>query len=354
MLTVPDDYTMTVPNDSNYTHRALGSAALNWVLKRGIHLASLRLPSRVYNTAVQKRIRDAVASLALLGHIDKLETISLFSCSYINNADLVAILSKCYGSVKSIDIASCGLSKSAAAHIKRCTKLEAFAVEGHESAADMAEIFQSCRKLRKVSLTFGGRLTDDVVESLVVADCHLLEHLDLSSSSDVSEETVKRVAESCPMLQYVDFAHNRKITDVSVLALCNNCSLLKRMFFEDCRNLTDVAVLALAEALPGLTHIDLSHIGAITNHAVKTLAKKCRALEYIYLHGCPNISDVALSKIAKYCSNLSELCVDQTSITDVGLAKIATKCSKLKTVWVNDRKVAASLKQKFPHVDWCY
>jgi hypothetical protein len=117
---------LTLQRDS-HTHKDLGAAALNWILKRGIHLASLHLPvSYDIRIAEKNSIRDAVASLALNGRLDKLETISLNFCRYINNADLVAIISKCYRSAKSIDVRVCGLTKSSAAHIKRCSKLEAF------------------------------------------------------------------------------------------------------------------------------------------------------------------------------------------------------------------------------------
>ena len=159
MLTDPYPY----QEDDAHTHRALGAAALNWILKRGIHLASLHLP-RGYNnmTAVEREsIREAVASLALDGRLDKLETISLNNCEYIKDADLDAILSKCFRSVKSIDIQGCqGLTESAAAHIKRCTKLEAYTAIGNdESAAELMDIFQACRKLRKVDLIVFRRKT---------------------------------------------------------------------------------------------------------------------------------------------------------------------------------------------------
>jgi hypothetical protein len=71
-----------------YKHKALGAAALKWVLKRGIHLASLQLPSYYgINPAEQQSIRDTIASLALNGRLDKLETISFNECSYIKDAE---------------------------------------------------------------------------------------------------------------------------------------------------------------------------------------------------------------------------------------------------------------------------
>jgi hypothetical protein len=118
-----------------------------------IHLASLRLPpSYRISTPKHQSIRDAVDSLALNGRLDKLVTISLNECDFIRDVDLTVVLSKCYGSVKSIDIRYCGLTESVAAYIKCCTKLEAFSAKGNESAAEMVEIFQLCWKLRKLDL----------------------------------------------------------------------------------------------------------------------------------------------------------------------------------------------------------
>jgi hypothetical protein len=334
------------------THRALRAAALNWVLKRGIHLASLRLPDNGRSAAEEQSLRDAVASLALNGRLDKLETISLASCSYIKDADLAGILSKCYRSAKSIDIRYCRLTESAAVHIKRCTKLEALAAKGNESAADMAEIVQSCRKLRKISfVNFGTSLTDEVVQS-VAAHCPLLEHLNIGGCSVVSDTAIRTVAESCPLLQFV-ILQGTNIADATVASLSERCPLLKRMNLGFCPNLTDAAILVVAERLPGITHIDLMCLVAITSSAVETLASKCRELEIINLGYCPNVSDVTLMKIAEHCSKLEVLYVTRCgNITTAGLTEIATKCSKLKTVRVSNYDNRASLQQMFPHVCW--
>jgi hypothetical protein len=296
---------LTVLEVYSHTHRALGAAALNWVLKRGIHLASLHLP-RFFKTDERQSISDAVASLALNGRLDKLETISLYRCYYIEDADLAAILSKCYNSAKSIEIRGCWHMESSAAHIKRCTKLVDFAARGNESAADMVEICQSCRNLRNLYLRgFGRRLTDEMVQS-VAAQCPLLERLDLFRCSAVTDAVIREVAESCPLMQYIDIFAT-KITDATVVSMCKHCPLLKRMFLGCCDNSTDAAVLAVAERLSGLTHIDMGYIAAITSSALESLASKCRELEYINLSGLPNVSDVTLAKIAEHCSKLEDL-----------------------------------------------
>ena len=342
------------------THRVLRLPELNWILKRGIHLASLRLSSLLDEIeeieedleAEKKSICVAVSSLVSEGRLDKLETIDFHECFYIKDAVLAAILSKSYNSVKSIDIRRCMELASSAAHIKRCTRLEAFVAAGKESATDMVDIVQSCRKLRKLNLScFGRRLTDDVVQSV----SRLLEYLYLGSCFAVSDAAFRRVAESCPLLQFVYF-DNVHITDATVMSQCTHCPRLKAMYFHGCTLLTDAAVLAVAERLPGLTHINLCNIEAITSRAVDTLVSKCCELKFIQLNHCRNINDDTLSHIAKHCSKLEKLYVFRCSITIAGLTVIGTKCSKLKYVVIDKQRLEKMeqvfLQQVFPQIIW--
>jgi hypothetical protein len=340
------------PRMTTKVHNRLGAGALRWILKRGIHLASLRL--YFISAAEQESICESVASLALTGCFDKLETIDLFACSYIENADLAAVLSKCYGSVKSIYIQRCGLIESSAAHIKCCTKLEAFAPNGNESAAELVAIFEACRKLRGVDLNaFEHRLTDEVLLSLA-AQCPLMEHLGLAGCTSVSDAAIRTVAESCPLLQYIDL-EDGNVIDATVVSLCMRCPLLTHVFLFDCANLTDAAALAVAERLPGITHILLGGIEAITSSAIETLVSKCPELIFIGVAYCPNISDATLAKIAEHCSELRKMSVHGLSdVTAAGLAEVAIKCTKLTAVRISriDESAVAALHEKFPHVVW--
>jgi hypothetical protein len=117
-------------DDQPSEHSHLSAPQLSWILKRGIHLASLHLPPFPDTfpfppnlKAEQTRIRDAVTSLALNGRLDKLKTITLNWCKCISDADLAAILSKCYRSVKSIAVAHCSNNNSDA-HIKPFLSME--------------------------------------------------------------------------------------------------------------------------------------------------------------------------------------------------------------------------------------
>jgi hypothetical protein len=168
--------------DQVQKHKTMGAASLRWIDKRGIHLASLFLPvPGSVSDDEERSIHTSIVSLAYNGCLDKIETFRLGSGA---DAELCTVLSKC--SVKSIDIEGCELTHSAATHIKHCAELEAFSPQGNESAAEMADIVQSCKKLRKLEFDgFGSEHTDEVLQS-VATHCPLLAHLNLYDCGTVS------------------------------------------------------------------------------------------------------------------------------------------------------------------------
>jgi hypothetical protein len=341
---------------STLKHKPLVPGALSWIKNRGIHLATLHLaiPTGVMAAADQRIIRDTLASLAYNGQLDKLETIMVLNCSYIKDADLAVVLSKCHRTLKCMYIRGTGVAEISALHVKRCPNLEAFVANGKESAEDMAEIFQACSKLRVVDLIcFGASLTDELVESMA-AHCPLLEHLKLRNCATVSDAAIRNVAESCPLLQLIDLS-GTAVTDATVLEFCMRCPQLKRVLLSYCGNLTDAAVIAVADRLPGLTRIDLDGNAAITSGAVEHLATKCRELTIINLFDCPNVSDVTLMKIAEHGSKLKFLNItDCPNITGVGFGVLACKCRVLKFVHFDQRIEAtvAPLRLMFPLISW--
>jgi F-box/leucine-rich repeat protein 2/20 len=337
-------------------HRGLRSLDFQWILKRGIHLASFHPYS---NVAVQQSICDSSASPAHNGLLDKLESMRIMKCTYMKDADVAIILSRCYGSVKSIDLRGCGSADSSAALIKFCTKLEAFAPNGNESAAATVAIFESCRKLRRVNLrNFKLRLTDEVLNSMA-AHCALIEHLDISECTTVSDAAIRRIAESCPLLWWIDL-FKCNITDATVVSLCNHCPLLTQVFLGCCGNLTDAAVLTMANRLSGLTYIGLRSIYSITSSAVEVLATSCPHLVHIDLGFNHNITDHTLKKIAEQCSKLKEFRLNGCiGITVIGLTIAALKCSHLRRVTLFycakvSAESVATLQCMFPLVRWIH
>ena len=341
------------------THKALTLPALEWILERGIHLASLRVRIVHHGISKEDEVHFGRILFALLneGRLDKLETINFDRFSYyIKDADIAAILAKSYISMKSIVMHGCNISESSAAHIKRCTGLEAFAAYGKESVAELVEIVQSCRKIRKLNISrFFDKLTDESLQS-VATHCRFIEHLNIEYCFAVSDAAIRRVAESCLNLQFVDLSWT-KITDDSVVSFCKHCPQLKVILLNGCDLLTEAAIFAIAERLPGLTRIGLSEFLALTTTTVEKLVLACRDLEHISLGSFANsnIGNATLEKIAEHCSKLKELWVANChDVTWEGLAAVAKTCVNLRTVRMNPKLHVYSLMLSviFPHVSW--
>lgn len=305
------------------SHRVLGLAALNWIRKRGIHLASLRLPpTNKIDIREQECICAHVASLFNSNSIVKLEMIDFRDCTYLEYSNIpYLVIAECYSTVKSIDVTGIQLPFNVA----RCVGLEALATNGW-FVATMVKIFEKCPKLRifvRHETIFG--LSNEIVQS-IATHSHLIEHLDLGRCSTMTDGNIMTILGSCPLLQ---------------------------VFRIDESNITDAAVLAIATMLPGLKSIGLSNTFTITSRAVETLASKCHELESIDLSLCPNVGDRALVKIADHCPRLKELSVDRChQITGVGLGYMAALCLCLERVLIPSSVYVQSLCNLFPTVRW--
>ena len=311
-------------------HRALGLPELNWISKRGIHLASIRLTYKGrLRSDYGEQICDAVSTLVYNEHLNDLEMVDIKGCSFMDADDIVSIITKSFKSIKFIDIRAerprdnRGIpSGSMWRHIKRCSELAAFAPEGTESLEDLATIFKMCQKLRMLNLTgFKNRLTDEDIGA-VAGNCRLLESFNIEDCAPVSDDAITLLAMSCRWLCYVNLS-SAGITDAAVISLCVNCPYIEAFYLAK-NILTDAAVHAIATNLPGLLQLGINRIDAITSAAIVTLAKSCRGLIIVNLEHCDGIDDIALMAIGGFCMKLEQLSITGcTRVTNVGLRVIA-------------------------------
>jgi len=294
-------------------HRALGLPELNWISKRGIHLASLRMSSLgQVDGDYGDKVCDVVSTLVYKDHLNDLEMIDIKGCSFMDADDIASIITKNFKTIKIIDIRARrprdndGIpSGSMWRHIKRCSELAAFAPEGTESLEDLSTIFKMCQKLRKLNLTrFDNRLDNDDVNS-VAENCGLLESFNIEDCTSVSDDAITLLARSCRFLSWVNLSAT-DITDVAVISLCDHCPNIRALYMGRCI-LTDISVMAVAAKLRGLIEVGLE-IKAITNSSVVTLAKSCPDLRVVLLDYCDGVDDDTLMVVGGTVVN-SESCL---------------------------------------------
>jgi hypothetical protein len=161
----------------------------------------------------------------------------------------------------------------------RCTRLEAFAAQGNESVADIVEIVQSCRKIRKLNLR---RFNLDLT---VVASCRLLEHLDVGGCTAVSDAAIRTVIKSCPLLKYVN-RYNSKETfrSVNIFRIHTYIKAVWRAW-----------VLTQETTAPKIFHISTKTIENDTS--IEALVVDFQELMYIDVDGTLHISDATFMKL---------------------------------------------------------
>src|SRR2546423_7006688 len=101
----------------------------------------------------------------------------------------------------------------------------------------------------------------------IARSCHKLEYLNISHRSDICGQSICNVIRSCPRLQQLDLSYC-KITDVTIEEIASLCLNLKYLNLEGCYKISKLVSLN-----PNI-HVDnfadsitpLDHIGMVRNH----------------------------------------------------------------------------------------
>jgi hypothetical protein len=333
------------------THEALRLPALNWILKRGIHLATLRLP-RIGDISIseQECICAVLPSILNIGLLEKVEVINFKGCDYLSYRDISSeIIDQSSKSLKSIEITGIDFIVFPK-NILCCERLEAFASTSEQS---IVAVIGSCKKLRKLVCLYGDMLSDmlsDMTMQSLQVHGRQLEHVFLGRCTAVSDAAIRNLVELCPRLKVFGIEES-KISDMTIISLSKSCPFLESVHIGRNHQLTDTAVMAIAERLPGLTHIGLNLLHNISRESVEKLAGKCKLLRYINLDLNNRVNDITLMNIADNCSTLKEVSVYLCpNVTGVGLGYLVAKCSKLENVRTSNYEAIGSLSQLAPRV----
>ena len=93
------------------------------------------------------------------------------------------------------------------------------------------------------------------------------------------------MAEGCPLIEKLDLRECYEISDVSIKAIANGCTLLVSLDLSDCSE-------------------------NITNLSIKHLALQCPLLQDIFLVGCHRITDLSATALAYNCRHLETVDLD--------------------------------------------
>ncbi|XP_004288980.1 PREDICTED: uncharacterized protein LOC101312489 [Fragaria vesca subsp. vesca] len=162
---------------------------------------------------------------------------------------------------------------------------------------------------------------DDFIKEFISARGHNLKELSLTDCINLTDSSVKVLAETCSGLCALDLFNLHKLTDYSLGYLANGCRAIQTLKF--CRNsFSDEAVAAFLETSGEcLKELSLNNITKVGDNTAISLARHSRNLHCLDLSWCRNLTDEALGLIVDSCLSLKMLKLfGCTQITDLFLS----------------------------------
>ena len=288
------------PSDDEVIQRALGREELQWVMRRGIRLASFTLPTSksLRGEQHERYIRELLVDIIDAGLVDKLESFSFGACFYIKRDDVDRLLSCCYKSIKFMYVDQYLVADH---YWKSLPKLEIVRIHNFlEKKAN--DIVESSPRLKKifVELDFPSNMTDRFLDA-VAKHSKQLEQLEMQGCTQISPLAFHGLFNACVSLSIVNFC-GTFITDESVYWLCVKCPKLIQVYLGKCNRLTVKAVEYISKWRPTITHICLSDNSSIERACVVTLVSACRDLEYIDISRCSGVTSDSIIEMVKVTS----------------------------------------------------
>ncbi|KAF6141243.1 hypothetical protein GIB67_024327 [Kingdonia uniflora] len=251
-----------------------------------------------------KVTNESLCSISLL---QKLESLTLIACSFVDNEGLHFLRSG-NSSLQSIDISRCdnltssGLIAVTEGHLglRQITASYCFP----ELAAPLVSKFKDLKILNAIKID-GARVSATILHAIGV-NCTNLVEIGLSKCEGVTDEGIVGLVPGCGNLEIVDLTCCNSITDMALSAIANSCRSLVCIKLESCGFISEKGLDQLASYCSHLEEIDLTDCSGVNDRGMVCLSR-CSGLISLKLGLCLNISDKGLSHIGSSCTKLQEL-----------------------------------------------
>jgi hypothetical protein len=143
---------------------------------------------------------------------------------------------------------------------------------------------------------------------------------------------------SCPLLERVNLSHCSGITDTGIQHLAQGCVQLQSLDLSD-TNVTDNSVQHLAHFSSKLRSLSLKRIRSISDESVCTLIAGC-ALEELDLDGCSKITDQIVTVLGGCAARWKKLNISFCrAINSQSIPRLVNTCSNLVEISLWGHKV---------------
>ncbi|KAK7328823.1 hypothetical protein VNO77_22947 [Canavalia gladiata] len=257
-------------------------------------------------------------------HLPRLTTVSLRGACRLSDGGLRALVSSS-PALRSINLSQCSLLTSASIYIlaeslrSLLKELYLDDCQGIDAALIVPALME-LEHLEVLSIAGIQTVCDEFVKHYIVACGQNMKELVLKDCINLTDASIKVIAEHCPRLCVLDLMNLCKLTDLSIGYLTNGCHALHTLKL--CRNqFSDEAIAAFVETTGVLLkELSLNNIKKVGYHTTLSLASHARNLHSLDLSWCRNLTDNALGLIVDSCSSLRLLKLfGCTQVTDAFL-----------------------------------
>ncbi|KAI5445576.1 uncharacterized protein LOC127135754 [Lathyrus oleraceus] len=284
--------------------------------------------------------------------LPKLTSLSLRGACRLSDGGLRALVSST-PTLRSINLSMCSLLTSASLYIL-AESLKSLLKElylDHCHGIDAALIVPALVELEHLEvLSVAGipTVSDTFVKDYIVARGHDMKELILKDCINLTDASIKVIAEHCPGICGLDLSNVCKLTDMSMGYLTNGCHVLHSLKL--CRNsFSDEAIAAFVETNgESLKELSLNNVKKVGYHTTLSLASHAKKLHSLDVSWCRNLTDNTLGLIVDSCLSLRLLKLfGCTQVTDVFLKGHSN--SQVQIIGIKMTSVLQHVKVPDPH-----
>ncbi|XP_058078242.1 uncharacterized protein LOC131226651 [Magnolia sinica] len=232
---------------------------------------------------------------ALVSSAPLLKSVNLGQCSLLTSAGIITLAEKLGPLLRELYIDECQsvdamLILSA---LKKLKHLEVLSVAGVPNVCDkfVRELLSGCGpNMKELALADCGELTDSSLK-VIAENCSGLHALDLGGLQKLTDVAMQHLANGCRSLQALKLRRNA-FSDEGISAFLEaSGESLRELSLNNLKEVAHNTAIALsARCSKTLCSLDLSWCRKLTDEALGLIVDKCSALRLLKLFGCTQIT----------------------------------------------------------------
>ncbi|XP_065176887.1 F-box/LRR-repeat protein 2-like [Sycon ciliatum] len=263
-----------------------------------------------------------------------LRKLNLYGCQALQDADLVPFIGHC-SRLKELNLQGCCTLTSASISemTKHCHDLVRLNVSNGPVVDDAActAIASGCKRLEHLDLAWCARMSESGVITLVKELTRITSLILRGCTGAVNDASMKAIGEHCPQLTVLDVSHiPHTLFDPGIGHIAAGCKHLRHINLSISTQLTEQSQMFLAEHCHELRTVEVSLCIHMTARGFQALFAGCPGLQRLDMEECYEITDATIRKLGQNCHGLRWLSISHcVHVTNYGIECLAhTPCRK--------------------------